>query len=49
MTKIILFLFKLLKVSEQQSLTRHLVGTVFPGSHIHGNPSKRGENERADI
>ena len=41
MTKIILFLFKLLKVSEQQSLVRHLVGVVFPGSHLHTNPAKR--------
>ena len=40
-TKLILYLFRKLPASEQQSLTRHLVGTVFPGSHIHTNPAKR--------
>ena len=41
MKTIILFFFKLLKVEQQQEVTRHLVGTVFPGSHIHTNPAKR--------
>ena len=35
MKTIILFFFKLLSIQEQQSLTRHLVGVVFPGLRLY--------------
>lgn len=34
-TKLILYLFRKLSVSQQQSLTRYLVGTVFPGLRLY--------------
>lgn len=35
MTKLILFLFRLLPVSKQQEMTRYLVSVVFPGDRIY--------------